>query len=98
MSLFAPRTVKELLDEIKELTKEIQELYCSDAIPWLIGWSGGKDSTAVLQLIWNAIAALPIEKRTKTIHVITTDTFAENPIISNWVRKSLAKLKIRSEE
>ncbi|MGB7890567.1 MAG: DNA phosphorothioation system sulfurtransferase DndC [Microcoleus sp.] len=98
MSLFAPRTVKELLDEIKELTKEIQELYCSDAIPWLIGWSGGKDSTAVLQLIWNAIAALPIEKRTKSIHVITTDTFAENPIISTWVRKSLAKLKILAQE
>ncbi|MEG4572486.1 DNA phosphorothioation system sulfurtransferase DndC [Microcoleus sp. N3A4] len=98
MSLFEPRTVKELLEEIKELTKEIQELYCSDAIPWLIGWSGGKDSTAVLQLIWNAIAALPIEKRTKTIHVITTDTFAENPIISAWVRKSLTKLKILAQE
>lgn len=81
------RTVAELVDYIQALTTEIQELYCLDAIPWVIGYSGGKDSTAILQLIWNAIAQLPPEKRTKTIYVITTDTLVENPIVSGWVRK-----------
>lgn len=78
MSLFPTRSVAELVEDIELLTEEIQELYCLDDIPWVIGYSGGKDSTAVLQLIWNAIAKLPQSKRTKKIDVITTDTLVEN--------------------
>jgi DNA sulfur modification protein DndC len=64
-SLFPPRTVAELVEDIQKLTEEIQELYSQDETPIVIGWSGGKDSTCVLQLVWNAIAALAPEKRTK---------------------------------
>ncbi|OKH12210.1 sulfurtransferase DndC [Fischerella major NIES-592] len=93
-----PRTVAELVEDIQALTTEIQELYCLDDIPWCIGYSGGKDSTAILQLIWNAIAALPPEKRTKTIYVITTDTLVENPVVSAWVRNSLEQMKVAAKE
>ncbi len=92
-SLFPSRTVTELVEDIQNLTQEIQDLYCLDEIPWVVGYSGGKDSTAVLQLVWNAIATLPLEKRTKTIHVITTDTLVENPIVSAWVSNSLKRMK-----
>ncbi|MCT7963808.1 DNA phosphorothioation system sulfurtransferase DndC [Laspinema sp. D1] len=93
MSLFPPRTVDELVEDIEKLTQEVQSLYCLDEVPWIVGYSGGKDSTATLQLIWNAVAQLPIEKRTKTIHVITTDTLVENPIVATWVRRSLDRIK-----
>ncbi|KKD37774.1 MAG: DNA phosphorothioation system sulfurtransferase DndC [Limnoraphis robusta] len=92
------RTVAELMEDITALTKEIQELYCQDQIPWIIGVSGGKDSTTILQLIWNAIAELPLEKRNKTIYVISTDTLVENPIISSWVRQSIQKMKKAATE
>lgn len=92
------RTVAELVDYIQVLTTEIQELYCLDAIPWVVGYSGGKDSTATLQLIWNAISGLPPEKRTKTIHVITTDTLVENPLVATWVKNSLKQMKIAAQE
>jgi DNA sulfur modification protein DndC len=36
------RTVAELVEDIQSLTSEIQELYCSDEIPWVIGYSGVK--------------------------------------------------------
>ncbi|BAY90015.1 MULTISPECIES: DNA phosphorothioation system sulfurtransferase DndC [unclassified Tolypothrix] len=88
-----PRTVADLVEDIENLTKEIQDLYCSDQIPWVLGVSWGKDSSATLQLVWNAIALLPQEKRNKQIHVITTDTQVENPIVSAWVRKCLQQLK-----
>jgi DNA sulfur modification protein DndC len=91
-------TVAELVEVVEALTTEIQELYCLDQIPWVIGYSGGKDSTATLQLIWNAIAGLRAEKRTKTIHVITTDTLVENPIVSTRVRNSLKQIKIAAQE
>jgi len=92
------RTVEDLVADIQALTTEIQELYCLDAIPWVVGYSGGKDSTTILQLIWNAIAALPLEKRTKSIYVITTDTLVENPIVSAWVGNSLEQMKVAAKE
>ena len=92
------RSVEKLVDDIEKLTLEIQELYLSDEVPWCIGYSGGKDSGATLQLVWNAIAALPVEKRTKTIHVITTDTLVENPVVSAWVSKCLNNMKIAAQK
>jgi DNA sulfur modification protein DndC len=92
------RTVSEFVEEIQMLTQEIQDLYCLDAIPWVIGYSGGKDSSAILQLIWDAIAGLPAEKRKKTVHVITTDTLVENPIVAGWVRQSIEQMKIAALE
>ena len=71
------------------LTNEIRELYLADQVPWIIGYSGGKDSTATVELIWLAVQGLPREQRTKTVHVITTDTLVENPIVASWVRHSL---------
>lgn len=93
-----PRTVADLVEDVQALTTEIQQLYCLDEIPWVVGYSGGKDSSCVLQLVWNAIAALPPSKRTKTIHVITTDTLVENPYVSLWVRNSLKQMKLATQE
>ena len=70
---------------ITALHEEIRALYTADPAPWIIGYSGGKDSTATLQLVWSAIADLPPEQRRKTIHVISTDTLVENPIVAAWL-------------
>ncbi|MDT0266556.1 DNA phosphorothioation system sulfurtransferase DndC [Streptomyces sp. DSM 44915] len=78
-----------LNDAVAELTAEIRELYTADQVPWVIGYSGGKDSTAVLQLVWLALKELPAEQRTKRVYVISTDTLVENPIVASWVTQSL---------
>ncbi len=77
---------------IAALCDAIRELYLADPVPWIIGYSGGKDSTAVLQLIWMAISELPLVERKKIIHVISTDTLVENPVVSAWVRTSLERM------
>jgi DNA sulfur modification protein DndC len=51
-SAFAAEGIKPVIEQIHE---EIRGLYLNDEIPWVVGYSGGKDSTATLQLIWNAI-------------------------------------------
>lgn len=79
------------------IIKEIQSIYTADTIPWIIGYSGGKDSTASLQLVWNAIAALPAEQRLKDVHVISTDTLVENPVIAAWVENSLECIRRAAE-
>jgi DNA sulfur modification protein DndC len=91
--LFPRRSLEELVADIAVLTAEIQELYCQDHLPWIIGYSGGKDSSCIVQLIWNAIVALPIEKRQKKIYVITTDTLVENPIVAHWVKGCLKQME-----
>src|ERR1044071_865433 len=82
---------------IGAVIEEIKSIYLADEIPWVIGYSGGKDSTAVLQLVWLALSDLEPEKRTKPIYVITTDTLVENPVVSAWVKRSLETMKITAE-
>jgi DNA sulfur modification protein DndC len=83
---------------VKAICEEIREIYLWDQIPWVIGYSGGKDSTAILQLIWIAVRELPPEKRTKSIHVISTDTLVEQPLVAAWVDASHAKMREAAEE
>ena len=68
-------------DFISNLLEEIKELYLEDTTPWIIGYSGGKDSTTIVQLVWMAISELPESKRHKPVHIITTDTQVENPVV-----------------
>jgi DNA sulfur modification protein DndC len=79
-------------ETISSICEEIREIYKEDNVPWIIGYSGGKDSTATLQLIWLALKDLPDEGRSKTVHVISTDTLVENPVVSSWVRKSIEEM------
>lgn len=83
---------------VADITAEIQELYALDDVPWVIGYSGGKDSTAVLQLVWRALELLPVEQRHKTVHVISTDTLVENPIVASWVGGSLDRLNAAAKK
>lgn len=86
VSAFAEHGISRAL----QLTAEVvRELYLEDDVPWVIGYSGGKDSTAVVQLVWMAISDIPAPQRHKPVHVITTDTLVENPIVSAWVERSL---------
>jgi DNA sulfur modification protein DndC len=78
--------------------QQIRDLYLSDQIPWVIGYSGGKDSTATLQLVWTAVSELESARRHKPIHVISTDTLVENPVVSLWVSKSLKRMQQASTD
>lgn len=81
---------KEIVEGLKET---VRNLYLADDIPWVIGYSGGKDSTAAVQLVWLAIAELPNYERRKPIHIINTDTLVESPVVSKWVEQSLMHMK-----
>lgn len=78
------------------LMHEVADLYMSDDTPWVIGYSGGKDSTAALQLVWLALAQVQPEQRNKPVYVISTDTLVENPIVALWVSKSLERMGVEA--
>lgn len=77
---------------IDSIYQEIRDVYLSNPMPWVIGYSGGKDSTASLQLIWYALRDLPREQLTKPIYVIATDTLVETPLIVDHVNDNLGKI------
>ena len=45
---------------LEELIEEIKYVYQSDKRPWVIGYSGGKDSTTVVELVYKMLLTLPI--------------------------------------
>ncbi|NMG61096.1 DNA phosphorothioation system sulfurtransferase DndC, partial [Geitlerinema sp. P-1104] len=92
------RTTEEFFENLKNIKSEIQELYRANTVPWVLGYSGGKDSTATVQLVWSAIAELPQHQRHKAVHIITTDTLVENPIVSAWVTRSLEFMQEAADE
>lgn len=89
---------RDLGEQIEDLIAQTQKLYQEDDLPWVVGYSGGKDSTATLQLVWLAIRGLAPERRTKPIHVISTDTLVENPIVASWVTLSLKRIDAAASE
>ncbi len=69
----------------------IEKEYLNNEIPWSLGFSGGKDSSAMMKLTYNAIAGIKNPK--KLINVVYCDTGVEIPIVTSFVKKTLANLK-----
>jgi len=71
--------------------------------PWIIGFSGGKDSTVLLTLVWIALRRIredfpnPYQLR-RPVHVVCNDTMVENPIIETYVDDILAKIEVSARE
>ena len=74
------------------LQEHIRAVYMANGRPWVIGYSGGKDSTCALQLIWSAVRALPEDERRKPIFVLSSDTLVETPVIVNYIDNTLAAI------
>jgi DNA sulfur modification protein DndC len=78
-----------ILPRLPEVYDEIRDTYLKYDYPWVIGYSGGKDSTTALQLVWYALKELPKEKLTKPVYVISTDTLVETPVIVDYTSKTI---------
>lgn len=88
--------VRNIIDELKD--QYLEEDRC--VRPWIIGFSGGKDSTVLLTLTWLALTELKDEgiKLKRNIYVVCNDTMVENPVIEEYVVKVLDKIKRAAKE
>ncbi len=73
--------------------QQIKEVYLSDDTPWVVGYSGGKDSTVVIQLVFEALSELPKEQLHKKIYVISSDTLVETPLIISSINSTLRRVQ-----
>jgi DNA sulfur modification protein DndC len=82
---------------IAERYREIQQVYLSDRRPWVVGYSGGKDSTCALQMVWTALTQLPSEQRQKPVYVISSDTLVETPVIVRYIDVTLERIRTAAD-
>ena len=76
----------------------LRQLYLEDERPWLVGFSGGKDSTMVASLIFDAVLSVPAAQRKKPVSVLCTDTRVEIPAIAEMVEGTLARMQKFSQQ
>ena len=88
----------------EEIIQEMAVVYQHDLRPWMIGFSGGKDSTLLVCLVMEMLQRLPREKINKTVYIVSSDTLVENPIdrdymhrMSNMINENGADLKVRAD-
>ena len=69
----------------------IEEVYFMNDLPWVIGYSGGKDSTCTTQIIVDTLIKLKKEgkKLQKHIYIISSDTLVETPMIVGTIKKTI---------
>ena len=76
-----------MFEEFAVIKKEMELVYLHDRRPWMIGYSGGKDSTLLCQLVFEMLEGLPEKKRWKPVYIVTSDTMVENPIVKAYMHK-----------
>lgn len=84
-SYFNENTLDDLLSEIKTV-------YLSDKRPWIIGYSGGKDSTVVVHLVYLMLKRLAPGLKIKPVYVVSSDTMVENPLIKMYLSETIETL------
>jgi len=80
------------MDKFTDIIEHIKKVYVTYNRPLIVGFSGGKDSTLTLQLVWEAIEGLPKEQVAHDIHVITTDTLVETPAVRLYILENIENI------
>lgn len=90
------KKVRTIIDELKDQYTEFDR--CMR--PWIIGFSGGKDSTVLLTLTWIAMQELKEEGILlhRNVYVVCNDTMVENPIIEEYVTSVLTTIQKAAKE
>ena len=72
--------------EYEEIIEEMRVVYSHDKRPWLIGFSGGKDSTVLCCLVFEMLRRLSVEDVNKKVYIVSSDTMVENPLVGRYMR------------
>ena len=76
-----------------EIKQELRHEYVREhAFPWIVGYSGGKDSTLVAHLVFELLMELPRSRRVRPVHILANDTLVESPPIARHMVESLAEI------
>lgn len=78
--------------EFEDIIAEMIYVYKHDNRAWLIGYSGGKDSSLLVSLVIETVLRIPKNQRNKNIFIVSSDTGVENPIVKRYMHSSSNKI------
>ena len=61
--------------------------------PWIVAYSGGKDSTLLLQLVFEAVLAVAPQQRRRQVHIVANDTQVESPLVADHLTQSITQIR-----
>lgn len=72
-----------------QVIQDIRQEYLDEThhLPWIIGFSGGKDSTVVAHGVFEALMSVPPSRRTRPVHIVSNDTLVESPLVIAHLNK-----------
>lgn len=76
-----------------QIQEELRNEYlASHSYPWIVGYSGGKDSTLLAQLVFELLMALAPGDRKRPVHILCNDTLVESPVLMAYIDRQLSRL------
>ncbi len=84
-------------EEYALIKEEMKRVYLFDSRPWMIGYSGGKDSTLLCQLVFEMLESLDEKERHKKVYIVTSDTMVENPIVQRYMHRMCSAINKANE-
>jgi DNA sulfur modification protein DndC len=89
-----PTDLDALNGKLKAIRRQLRDEYlAADSRPWIIGFSGGKDSTLLLHLVLDAIRNVAPEDRRRPVYVVSNNTLVESPVFQDFVDRLLERLE-----
>lgn len=82
-----------------KVVADVRDEYLSDtqSFPWIVGFSGGKDSTLVAHAVFAALLDISPSRLTRPVHIIANDTLVESPLVVSHLHQSLDELRHAAE-
>src|SRR6202035_894884 len=86
-------------EKLRHAQAELKAEYLSTEhkYPWIVGFSGGKDSTLVVHLVFEMLLELPPSERSRPVIILANDTLVESPVLMKHLDRSLENIKQGSE-
>lgn len=80
--------------KLQQIRRDLREEYLQPHDwPWIIGFSGGKDSTMILHLVVECLKTISPDERKRPVFVVCNDTLVESPVFNDFVSKMLDQIE-----
>lgn len=87
-------------DRWRDIVRLVKDEYLSEAqrYPWIVGFSGGKDSSLVAHAVFEALQAIPPSARTRPVHIVSNDTLVESPFVMAHLNKVTRQIEQAADD
>jgi len=85
--------ISEFATKLKAIRRDLRDEYLQPhSKPWILGFSGGKDSTLLAHLVLECLLAIPPDERTRKVFILSNDTLVESPVFQAFVNRLLDQM------